>query len=136
MPRAGPLTGRFWNRTAPALGLSSPHMSLSNVDLPQPDGPTIDTKLPALMPHDRFSNTVSVRPCTGNVLARSFSSMIGAAKIGSGDGGACETDCGRALQSPQACGAGADCRDAMAAIIWRTTSPESARTGAEEPIMA
>src|SRR3954451_377380 len=65
------------NTTSPLVGGSSPEISLSSVDLPQPDGPTIDRKLPFSMLQDRFWNTVRALPFTKKTLLSPFTSMIG-----------------------------------------------------------
>src|SRR4051794_12714177 len=79
MPLAGPVIASPLNTTRPLVGSSRPEISLSSVDLPQPDGPTIDRKLPFSMLQDRPSNTVSALPLMKNTLPRSYTSMIGRA---------------------------------------------------------
>src|SRR5690242_20010828 len=77
MPFAGPSMGSPLNTTSPLVGSSRPEINLSSVDLPQPDGPTIERKLPFSILQDRFSNTVSVLPLTKKTLPRPFTSIMG-----------------------------------------------------------
>src|SRR5581483_10353290 len=78
MPLAGPEIGRPLNMTSPLLGGSRPEMTLSRVDLPQPDGPTTERKLPLPIRQDRLSNTVSALPLTKKTLLIALASMIAA----------------------------------------------------------
>ena len=47
MSCCGPVTGRPSSDTVPSVGLTSPATTLSSVDFPHPDGPTIVTNSPA-----------------------------------------------------------------------------------------
>src|ERR1700761_23712 len=79
MPFGGPFTARSLKRISPPLGVSSPLISLSSVDLPQPDGPMTDRKLRRSMLQLSPLNTVSP-PCFDlKVLLRLRTSMIGCA---------------------------------------------------------
>src|SRR5215471_1608892 len=62
MPRAGPSTG--WPRyvTLPAVGVPSPAMSRSSVDLPEPERPRSPTISPSLMRRLTPSSTSSSAP--------------------------------------------------------------------------
>ena len=57
---SGPFTGSPPTETFPEVAGSSPEMILSSVLLPQPLGPTMDTKLPESMSKETFSSAVTV----------------------------------------------------------------------------
>ena len=63
-------------RISPAAGVRNPAITLSKVDLPQPDGPTMQTNSDALMPNDT--------PCTPVTLPAgvSYSSVTLSISIG------------------------------------------------------
>src|SRR5438105_3480199 len=83
--RRGPLTRRPPTRISPVLGSSSPPISLSSVDLPQPLGPTKETNSPGWM------STLTARSASrpvGKTLLRALTAMAPAfASIASGRGG-------------------------------------------------
>src|SRR5215211_7969303 len=54
---SGPVTGRPLIRTLPLLGGRKPATMLSKVDLPQPDGPTMQTNSDSLIDRFMFSRT-------------------------------------------------------------------------------
>lgn len=68
MPLGGSTTALLLKRMVPSLGLSSPLISLSSVDFPQPDGPTIDRKLRLSISQVKLLNTARLRPLDLNVL--------------------------------------------------------------------
>lgn len=59
--RPGPFTAWPSTYTVPPLAWSSPALRLSRVDLPQPDGPMMQTNSPSLTENETLSNTRSVR---------------------------------------------------------------------------
>src|SRR4051812_16831512 len=61
MSRRGPRTSSPSNRTCPADGSSRPETSLSKVDLPQPDGPTMATNSPDRTLNDTSRSAVTSR---------------------------------------------------------------------------
>src|SRR5690348_1294456 len=57
-----PWTGSPKTRARPSGGISSPAATLSSVDLPQPDGPTIATKVPSAISSEMSRRTVCTSP--------------------------------------------------------------------------
>ena len=93
------MTARPLNSIMPAVGVSSPLISFSSVDLPQPDGPITDRKLRRSIAHDRLSNTVSERPLALKILPTPRTSMIGSSTTerGCSDSASESMGLGRAL---------------------------------------
>src|SRR5215469_3713495 len=57
-----PSTGSPNTRAHPSGGISSPAATLSSVDFPHPEGPTIATKVPSAISSETSRNTVCTAP--------------------------------------------------------------------------
>jgi hypothetical protein len=61
--------------TRPEVGMTNPAMICNKVDLPQPDGPTIDTKDPRSIPSETPPIAFVVTPCPTNAFETSLTKI-------------------------------------------------------------
>jgi hypothetical protein len=69
MSRRGPVTVVSLRTTRPPVGAESPAMMCRSVDLPHPDGPITDTKLPCCTVNETFS--MAARPWAAKCFSTS-----------------------------------------------------------------